>query len=76
MENARKYIELAFKLIEKANIRTPRWLRRGTCKRCKVPLIPGLTSRVRLRPGRKVVNIVHTCLICGWIHRYPQKKGT
>jgi len=76
IEGSRNYVGLALRLVEKANIRNPKWLRRGVCRRCHVPLVPGLTSRVRLRPGRKYVTVVVTCLVCGWIHRYPQRKRT
>ena len=56
-------------------VRPSRGVKRGICKRCKVPLIPGLTSRVRLRSQGGLSYIIVRCLVCGWIHRYPYKRG-
>ena len=36
------------------------------CKRCMILMIPGTTSRVRIRDGQKVT----TCLKCGFIRRF------
>lgn len=44
-------------------------LKRRYCKRCFTPLVPGLTSRVRVRGrGRSVVRVT-TCLSCGEVYR-------
>ena len=75
-ERARRYITLALRLIEKANARKPVFLRRGTCKNCHAPLIPGLTCRVRLRGNRKHIIVTKTCLLCGWVRRIPCKRKT
>ena len=58
-----------------AQVRPPRSVRRGICRRCKTPLIPGLTSRVRLRSQGGLSYIIVRCLVCGWMHRYPYKRG-
>ncbi len=71
---ARRYISLALRLIEKANARKPIFLRRGTCKNCYVPLIPGLTCRIRLRGNKKYIIVTKTCLLCGWVRRIPCKR--
>ena len=58
----------------RTRVRIPRNIKRGLCKNCNMPLIPGVTSRVRLRSQGKFSYKVQTCINCGWIHRYPYKK--
>jgi len=70
-DRARRYVEIALNLISKANVRKPMYLRRGICKNCYVPLIPGLTATVRLRGNRKYIIVVRKCLLCGWVSRVP-----
>ncbi len=71
---SRRYIHIALRLVRKANVRKPTYLRRGICKNCLVPLIPSVTSRVRLRGNRKFIITVRTCLMCGWVSRIPCRK--
>ncbi len=71
VEYARKLVEQALTIVKRMRLRKPYVLRRMVCKNCKVPLIPGLTARVRIREGRVVV----TCTVCGYIRRYPVKTG-
>ncbi len=73
-DRARRYIDIALRLIEKANARKPIFLRRGICKNCHIPLIPGLTCRVRLRGDRKHIIVTKTCLLCGWVRRIPCRR--
>lgn len=70
-DRARRYVEIALRLIQKANARKPTFLRRGICKNCLVPLVPGLTATVRLKGNRKYVIITRKCLLCGWVSRVP-----
>ncbi len=70
-ERARRYIDIALRIIQKANVKKPIYLRRGICKNCHVPLIPGLTVRIRIRGNRKYVIITKKCLLCGWVSRLP-----
>ena len=70
-DRARRYVEIALNLISKANVRKPMYLRRGICKNCYVPLVPGLTATVRLRGNRKYIIVVRKCLLCGWVSRIP-----
>ncbi len=71
---ARRYIELIIRIAHKARIRPPRYIRRGYCRKCHIPLIPGLTSRVRIRSeGHRGSRVVVTCLMCGWKRRYMIK---
>ena len=55
-------------------VRIPRDVKKGLCKHCSAPLIPGLTARVRLVSQGGFSYKVIRCLRCGWIHRYPYKK--
>ncbi len=74
VELAREYVRLALRLIQKANARKPLFLRRGICRNCLVPLIPGLTATVRLRGNRGYVIITRKCLLCGWVSRLPCRR--
>jgi len=67
MDLARRYLKLARKIGMRYTARVPVHLKRMTCKNCQGPLLPGITSRSRLRSGRKIV----TCLECGHVSRYP-----
>ena len=72
---ARRLTEEAWRIVEKLDVPTPRSLRRWVCERCGTPLIPGVTARVRLEPrGRRGSRLTVTCLICGWMKRYPYGK--
>ncbi len=66
---ARRYVELALKIVSRANARTPKYLRRGVCRNCLIPLVPGITARYRIRGLREHVIISRTCLVCGWVSR-------
>jgi len=67
---------LAWEMYRSTRARIPRWLKRGLCRRCHAPLIPGVTARVRLRSqGRRFSYVTVTCLACGWTRRYPYKTG-
>jgi len=68
---ARRYTSLAKRIGMRYTVRIPRPLKQMTCRECALPLLPGRTSRVRIRKGRRVV----TCLGCGRSMRYPFKGG-
>lgn len=70
---ARRYVELIIRYSHKARVKPPKYIRRGYCRRCRVPLIPGLTSRVRVRSRAGSSRVVVTCLQCGWMRRYVVK---
>ena len=74
VEVARKEIKTGLKLLRKARARKPLAYRRYVCENCSIPLIPGLTARVRIRSNRKQVIITLTCLQCGWVMRKPCRK--
>ncbi|MGQ9680598.1 MAG: ribonuclease P protein component 4 [Candidatus Bathyarchaeia archaeon] len=72
-ELARRYILLAKKISMRNRIRIPQSLNRRVCKECYSYLIPGVTSRVRIR-SKKEPHISITCIHCGSIRRLPIKK--
>lgn len=72
-ELARRYIEVMLRIAGKTGVRPPRYIRRGYCRRCYIPLIPGLTLSVRVRGRGKASRVVYRCLECGWVRRYPVK---
>ncbi len=74
IEFARKYCKLIKKLSMRSRVRLPRKVKRMICKQCFIPLVPGLTCRVRIRSEGKNSRIVITCLLCGWVHRYRIKR--
>jgi len=64
-----------FKLAQRNSVDIPGDIKRSFCKKCRAPLVPGLTATVRLRSrGRTVVRVV-TCHLCWNIHRLEIKKS-
>lgn len=74
LSRARKYIELGMRLLQKYRLRKPVYYRRWVCENCYIPLIPGLTTSVRIRSTRTHVIVVKRCSVCGWINRTPLKR--
>jgi ribonuclease P protein subunit RPR2 len=70
---AQSYIGTARKIAMAARVRLPQRYRRQICKTCNTLLVPGETSRVRVRPKREP-HIVITCLNCGNQIRIPLKS--
>jgi len=70
---ARRYCILIKKISMRNKVKIPRRIKRAICKNCFIPLIPGVTCRVRIKSEGKNSRIVVTCLVCGWIHRYRFK---
>lgn len=70
---ARRYVEITLKLASKAGLKLPRRLKRSYCRKCFVPLIPGVTLSVRIRSEGKGSRVVYKCLLCGWVRRFPIK---
>jgi ribonuclease P protein subunit RPR2 len=73
-ELARRYISLIIELAGKSRTRPPRYIRRGYCRRCRIPLIPGLTARYRIVSEGKGSRLVITCIECGWRRRLMIKS--
>ncbi|MEM0174258.1 MAG: ribonuclease P protein component 4 [Sulfolobaceae archaeon] len=70
LELSREYIKLALVYSSKTHVKIPLKLKRKFCRKCKTPLIPGLTERRRIRG--KV--LIRTCICCGWIRRYVLRR--
>ena len=66
-----RYVFLARRIGMRYRIRFPTNLKRRMCKHCRSYLVPGSSSRVRLR-GRY---ITVTCLRCNKQMRYPYKSS-
>jgi len=71
-ERSRRYIQLARKIGLRYNVRLSKELKRKFCKNCNSLLIPGFSSRVRIKSKEKIVEV--ECLNCGKIYRYPYSK--
>jgi ribonuclease P protein subunit RPR2 len=72
LECADRLIAQAKKIAMKYNLRTPRELRRKVCKFCGRYLLPGVTSRVRVKS--KDMRVEVRCLRCDKIIYYPYAR--
>jgi len=70
---AQRYVDLARKIAMRARLSLPRDLRRRVCRRCNAFLVPGYTSRTRVRQRREP-HITITCLKCGAVTRIPLRR--
>jgi len=66
---ARNAIRIVEEMRRETNVRIPPGLKRLYCKRCLTPLVPGKTSRVRIRNRGKRIEKITTCLVCGEVYR-------
>ena len=73
-DRARELGSYLWTLYLEARVPMPRRIKRGICRKCKAPLIPGVTARVRIRSQGCLSYRVITCGVCGWIHRYPYRR--
>lgn len=69
---AQNYIKTAKRLAMASKLHLPVEFKRQFCKKCFIFLVPGETSRVRIRPTRET-HLITTCLNCGYQNRYPIK---
>lgn len=67
---ARRYVELARRIGMRYNVRVPAPFKRSFCKKCLTFLLPSVSARVRVGPGRVIV----TCTACGAVQRYPYRQ--
>lgn len=74
IEESRLAVKQALEISKSTRVRMPRRLKRMLCKRCKAPLLPGLTATVRLRSAGGMSYLVVRCRLCEWIHRRPYKR--
>ena len=72
-DHAQRYVELARKIAMRARIRLPEELSRRICPKCEAYLVPGATSRSRIRQEREP-HVSVTCLRCGAISRIPLRR--
>jgi len=70
---AQGYVDLARRIAMRARIRLPTDLRRRVCRRCGAFLVPGATSRTRMRQRREP-HVAVTCLKCGSMTRIPTRR--
>ena len=70
---SKRYVDIALNICKKVNLRLPLNDKLRICKKCKCPMIIGLTCRIRTRPEHNSKLIV-TCLDCGNIKRIPLGK--
>jgi len=68
-ERSKRYVELAWRIATHCRVRFPPHLKRKFCRKCLVFWKPGVTCRVRLKRGTRVI----TCLNCGRVFRIPFK---
>ncbi len=69
-ELASRYVETARKIAMSARMRLPTVYKRQVCRSCNAFLVPGETSRVRIKSHREP-HVVITCLKCGSQTRIP-----
>jgi ribonuclease P protein subunit RPR2 len=69
-DRSRRYVQLAFRISMRYNIRLPKTIKRRFCKKCYMYLVPGVSSR--LRYGKGILRV--SCLNCGHMVRYPMSK--
>jgi len=70
---AQRYVDLARRIAMRTRLRLPRDLRRRVCRRCNALLVPGATSRTRVRQRREP-HVATTCLRCGATARIPLRR--
>jgi ribonuclease P protein subunit RPR2 len=66
-DRAKRYVDLSLRICGKARVKMPDGFR--YCKKCLVPLVPGINCRVRLTT-HKVVSVCE----CGNVWRMPYLK--
>ena len=70
---AQRHVDLARKIAQRTRTHLPSHLRRRVCRKCEAYLVPGATSRTRIRQRREP-HVATTCLRCGNIQRHPLKE--
>lgn len=70
---AQRYVDLARRIAMRTRLHIPRYLRRRFCSHCNTFLVPGATSRTRIRQRREP-HIAVTCLNCGSTTRIPLRR--
>jgi ribonuclease P protein subunit RPR2 len=68
-EGARRRMQVASRVAQRARIKVPQGIKRKICRKCGTVLIPGESCRVRMRNNR-AKHLTVTCIACGNIVRY------
>ncbi|MFW9910930.1 MAG: ribonuclease P [Candidatus Thorarchaeota archaeon] len=68
-EGARRRMQIAARVAQRARIKVPKDVKRRVCRQCGIVLIPGESCRVRMRNNR-AKHLTVTCTACGNITRY------
>ncbi|MFP4006077.1 MAG: ribonuclease P protein component 4 [Candidatus Hadarchaeia archaeon] len=71
---ADRYVDLAWKIKTKCNLRLGDSLKRKFCRKCRSVWIPGKTCRFRIS-SKRPPHLVITCEECGYIKRIPYKES-
>jgi len=70
---AQRYVDIARRVAMAAKVRLPTEYRRLVCRHCKSLIMPGVSSRVRIKQRREP-HVVITCLKCGAYMRIPLRR--
>lgn len=70
LNRSNRYVSLARKIGMRHRVSIPSHLRRRVCRSCDTFLVPGASSRVRLRRNYVLI----TCLNCGSHMRFPHDR--
>jgi len=71
-ERGRRYVEIARKIGTRCNVRLTTEQKSKFCKKCNQLLIPKRTSRIKIDPNKKFIEI--KCMNCGSVNRQPYVK--
>jgi ribonuclease P protein subunit RPR2 len=74
-ELAKKWMQQARNIAQRARIKLPRHMSRRLCKNCGAFFVPSKNCRVRMRQNREK-HLAVTCLECGAIRRFPARGKT
>ena len=72
-KRAQCYTDLARRIATRNRTHLPTDLRRRICRKCKAFLVPGSSSRTRIRQRREP-HVAITCLRCGHTTRIPLRR--
>ncbi len=74
-EQARRYVAIAWRIVQRTRVRLPWTLRHRFCHRCGAYFRPGVNSRIRTRRFGRVSGMVITCLECGYHRKVIWTRG-
>ncbi|MFX1367943.1 MAG: ribonuclease P [Promethearchaeota archaeon] len=69
-DGAKRCMEIADRIAQKARIKVPVHIKRRLCKKCGRVLLPGRNCQIRIRHNRER-HLSVTCLSCGAVRRFP-----